>query len=256
MEIKRSLIRYGFWCAILLVPVICILSNMDVLTNVIQEGDNPNFYSVIYIFNSTTTDGWFLELIFIIAMLPAGLFYYHDKKENASTYTLIRTNATTYGRTLFFSIITITWVCIFVGLMLLLFILCMFFPVSTAVDMMWEPYHVVILAGHPFLFFIIKSSILSSLCTVFVSCGLIISTLIADRFVILVSPFLIYYFTDKISYAINPRFCVYCFTKANLNLGSVTTSFIGTHLILLIIVLLLGSIFVSQVERNVKHADT
>ncbi len=256
MEIKRSLLTYGFWCTIILVPFICILSNSDPITQLLNSGvKSASNYSVIYLFNYTTTDGWFINLIFIIAMLPAGLMYYFDKREGFNTYTIIRNNVSQYGKAMFASIITITWFSIFTGLILLVGILCTIFPISNAADMIWEPYNVVVTSGHPLLFFLIKSSILSSLCATFVACAVILSTLLSDCFVLMISPFLIYYFADIVTSKVNERFSVSSFTQASINLGTVTSSFIATHLILLIIIIFLGIIFVSQVERNVEHAD-
>ncbi|WP_444643187.1 hypothetical protein ACRQU7_01465 [Caproiciproducens sp. R1] len=256
MDLYRIVTSAWFYFSIVLVTVLCFSCNWTDISQVFSQG-NHNI-DVTYIFTILMGLGEFKNMILIAAALACVGNFCSDWNHQFIRPVVIRCGARKYSHSKIFSCLISTFLTVFIGLLLFVFLLSLRIPLHqegsfSSSLVLNKPYDYLINGDFPILYFIVKIFILSIACAFWGIVGLCVTSYIPNHFVAVASPFIAYYllgeFGEYLPNFMNFRMLAYSYDV--LGQGVVITA-VYTILFFGVLSALAGRLFTKNVQRRVS----
>ena len=252
IDYRRSL-SFLFAFGIMLFVVVSYASISDEIS--FNRGD------VLYYMELFIMQGPFTMIILFIGVIPYGLSFCIDWENRFIRTNIIRVSCRSYAWAKVIVVATSSAAVILLGHLLTTCLLSLHMPLlgdeyyRAGYEVYTQTVFGSIIDVNALLYLLIRSVVSALHCSFWAVFALCISAFTADPFITLASPVIGSYFIINLTYALNfpAHLKLNSIAACNFDIGGIGISFLYAILFFLVLIILLGCLFYTQVKRRVEN---
>lgn len=250
-DFRRVFSSFGLYATILCTFLVFLLS----VSEEIQLVAGSEGASVCYFFNAVNSFNSLADIMLIVATLPFALSFCEDWKNKYYRALLIRSNISSYCWARALVCFIATFLAVFLGLMLFIGVLSIWFPIAVAGDGEYGIFRVFIQNGQP-IFYLIFLCVIRGFASAFWSIvSLTFSAYIANVFVALTAPLIVNKLLAVLFTTLLPqRYSIYYFTEGLVDMGSWGLSLAYPCILFTVLSIILALLFKSRAKEVLHNA--